>query len=157
EVRHRGRGKNSLASSIVLVCRPREAAARDARRDEFIRSLRRDLQAALANFTNAGVPVIDLGQALVGPGLEVYSKFRSVANSDGRRMQVAEALRIIAQVRSELSDGTMDYDGETRFALDWFATKGFEKGKSGDAITMCNAVNGSLDGMVAAGFFAARG
>jgi putative DNA methylase len=146
-----------LASSIVLVCRPRDPAAPEARRDEFIRSLRRELRASLANLTTAGVPIIDLGQALVGPGLGVYSKFRSVASSDGCRIQVAEALRIIAQVRSELHDGTMDYDGETRFALDWFAAKGFDKGKSSDAITMCNAVNGSLDGMNATGFFEAKG
>ena len=61
-------------------------------------------------------------------------------------------------MREEItSTGDADYDSETRFALDWFAAKGFEKGASGDAITMTNAVNVSLDGMNAAGFFEASG
>ena len=34
-----------------------------------------------------------------------------------------------------------DYDSETRFALDWFAAKGFNAGSSGEAINMTNAVN----------------
>ena len=53
--------------------------------------------------------------------------------------------------------GDADYDSETRFALDWFTAKGFEKGRSGDAIVMTNAVDLSLDGMNAAGFFLADG
>ena len=53
--------------------------------------------------------------------------------------------------------GDADYDSETRFALDWFAAKGFEKGRSGDAITMTNAVDVSLDGVKGAGFFEATG
>jgi putative DNA methylase len=59
-------------------------------------------------------------------------------------------------VREEItSTGDADYDSETRFALDWFAAKGFEKGRAGDAITMTNAVNVSLDGVKGAGFFEA--
>ena len=59
-------------------------------------------------------------------------------------------------MREEITaHGDADYDSETRFALDWFAAKGFEKGKSGDAIIMTNAVNVSLDGAKGAGFFEA--
>ena len=79
-------------------------------------------------------------------------------NTDGTPMLVKDALKLINQVREEItSHGDADYDSETRFALDWFAAKGFEKGNSGDAIIMTNAVDVSLDGMNAAGFFVADG
>jgi putative DNA methylase len=48
-------------------------------------------------------------------------------------------------------------NSRTRFALDWFAAKGFEKGRSGEAINMTNAANVSLDGMKDSGFFDAKG
>jgi putative DNA methylase len=71
-------------------------------------------------------------------------------------MMVKDALRLINQVREEItSSGDADYDSETRFALDWFAAKGFDKGRSGDAIVMTNAVDLSIDGMNATGFFLA--
>jgi putative DNA methylase len=73
-------------------------------------------------------------------------------------MFVRDALKLVNQVREEItSTGDADYDSETRFALDWFAAKGFEKGRAGDAITMTNAVNVSLDGVKGAGFFEAKG
>jgi putative DNA methylase len=67
-------------------------------------------------------------------------------------------LKLINQVREEItSHGDADYDSETRFALDWFAAKGFEKGRSGEAINMANAADVSLDGMKGTGFFDAKG
>jgi adenine-specific DNA methylase len=64
----------------------------------------------------------------------------------------------LAEGREEItSTGDAGYDSETRFALDWFVAKGFDKGKSSDAILMLNAVDLSLDGAKGAGFFAAKG
>jgi putative DNA methylase len=81
-----------------------------------------------------------------------------VLNTDGTPLLVKDALKLVNQVREEItSTGDALYDSETRFALDWFAAKGFNKGKSGDAILMTNAVDVSLDGMNAAGVFEARG
>jgi putative DNA methylase len=61
-------------------------------------------------------------------------------------------------VREEITaPATGEYDAETLFALDWFTAKGFEKGRSSDAIVMTNAVDVSLEGMNAAGFFLAGG
>src|SRR5260370_30602712 len=73
-------------------------------------------------------------------------------------MLVKDALKLVNQVREEItSTSDADYDSETRFALDWFAAKGFEKGRSGEAINMTNAVNVSLDKMKDTGFFDAKG
>jgi putative DNA methylase len=73
-------------------------------------------------------------------------------------MRVKDALELINQVREEISSHSdADYDSETRFALDWFAAKGFGVGAAGEAINMTNASNLSLDAMNAAGFFEAVG
>jgi putative DNA methylase len=149
---------NALASSIVLVCRHRDATASPLTRADFLRALRREMPEALAEIRRAGVGPTDIQQAAIGPGIGIFTRYAQVLNTDGTPMLVKDALKLINQVREEItSTGDADYDSETRFALDWFAAKGFDKGKSGDAIVMTNAVNVSLNGMNAAGFFEARG
>jgi putative DNA methylase len=149
---------NSLASSIVLVCRHRNTNAPDITRADFLRSLRREMPEALAEIRRASVGPTDIQQAAIGPGIGIFTRHAQVLNTDGTPMLVKDALKLINQVREEItSTSDADYDSETRFALDWFAAMGFEKGRSSDAITMTNAVNVSLDGIKGAGFFEAKG
>ena len=156
--RIRGQDSNALASSIVLVCRRREISAATITRADFLRALRRELPGALAEIRHARVGPTDIQQAAIGPGIGIFTRHAQVLNTDGTSMLVKDALKLINQVREEItSHGDSDYDSETRFALDWFAAHGFSKGKSGHAITMTNAVAISLDDMKAAGFFEARG
>jgi putative DNA methylase len=156
--RVRGQGSNALASSIVLVCRRREASASTVTRPDLLRALRREMPEALSEIRRAGVGPTDIQQAAIGPGIGIFTRFASVLNTDGTPILVKDALKLINQVREEItSTSDADYDSETRFALDWFAAKGFDKGRSGDAITMTNAVNVSLDGVKGAGFFVAKG
>ncbi|MCA1470324.1 DUF1156 domain-containing protein [Bradyrhizobium sp. IC3195] len=151
-------GTNALASSIVLVCRCRDTAASTITRADFLRALRREMPDALAEIRRAGVGPTDIQQAAIGPGIGIFTRYAQVLNTDGTPMLVKDALKLINQVREEVaSTGDADYDSETRFALDWFAAKGFERGRSGDAITMTNAVNVSLDRVRGAGFFEAKG
>jgi putative DNA methylase len=151
-------GTNALASSIVLVCRHRSASASTITRADFLRSLRREMPEALAEIRRAGVGPTDIQQAAIGPGIGIFTRHAQVLNTDGTPLLVKDALKLVNQVREEItSTGDAVYDSETRFALDWFAAKGFNKGKSGDAILMTNAVDVSLDGMNAAGVFEARG
>jgi putative DNA methylase len=151
-------GTNALASSIVLVCRRRHLSASTITRTDFLRALRREMPAALAEIRHAGVGPTDIQQAAIGPGIGIFTRYAQVLNTDGTPMLVKDALKLINQVREEITaPATGEYDPETLFALDWFAAKGFEKGRSGDAIVMTNAVNISLDGMNEAGFFLADG
>jgi putative DNA methylase len=149
---------NALASSIILVCRRRDPAAPTITRADFLRALRREMPDALAEIRRAGVGPTDIQQAAIGPGIGIFTRHASVLNTDGKPLLVKDALKLVNQVREEItSTADADYDSETRLALDWFAAKGFEKGRSGDAITMTNAVNVSLDGVKGAGFFEAKG
>jgi putative DNA methylase len=149
---------NALASSIVLVCRRREPSSPTITRADFLRALRREMPAALAEIRHAGIGPTDIQQSAIGPGIGIFTRYAQVLNTDGTPMLVKDALKLVNQVREEITaPATGEYDPETMFALDWFAAKGFEKGRSGDAIVMTNAVDVSLDGMNAAGFFLADG
>jgi putative DNA methylase len=113
---------------------------------------------ALAEIRHAGVGPTDIQQAAIGPGIGIFTRYAQVLNTDGTPMLVKDALKLINQVREEItSPSDADYDSETRFALDWFAAQAFQKGRASDAITMTNAVNLSLDGVKGAGFFEAKG
>jgi putative DNA methylase len=112
----------------------------------------------LGEMRRAGVGPTDVQQAAIGPGIGIFTRHAQVLNTDGTPMLVKDALKLINQVREEITaPAAGEYDPETLFALDWFAAKGFENGRSGDAIVMTNAVDVSLDGMNAAGFFLADG
>ena len=64
---------NSLASSVVLVCRPRSENAPNIDRRTFLRELAKEMPLALDRLTRvARINPVDLAQAAIGPGMEVY-------------------------------------------------------------------------------------
>uniref|UniRef100_UPI0035E4394C DUF1156 domain-containing protein n=1 Tax=Thermogemmatispora sp. TaxID=1968838 RepID=UPI0035E4394C len=67
------KGVNALASSIVLVCRPRPENAPIATRKEFLRELRSQLPQAVRHLQRGGISPVDLAQASIGPGMAIYS------------------------------------------------------------------------------------
>ena len=69
--RIRNLSSNALATSIVLVCRPRLEDARSTTRLEFIRMLRRELPSALRALQRANIAPVDLAQAAIGPGMAI--------------------------------------------------------------------------------------
>ncbi len=71
-------GTNALASSIVLVCRPRKPDAPLASRREFAAALREELPPALRLLQSGNIAPVDLAQAAIGPGMRVYSRYASL-------------------------------------------------------------------------------
>src|SRR5262249_44797207 len=77
--RSRGIGSNALASSIVLVCRPRLREAPTTSRRAFLRELNAALPVALDEMTrqsegdHSRVAPVDLSQAIIGPGMAIFS------------------------------------------------------------------------------------
>ena len=59
---------NALASSIVLVCRPRPDDASMTTRRDLISALRRELPDALRQLQQGNIAPVDLAQAAIGPG-----------------------------------------------------------------------------------------
>ena len=143
-------GTNALASSIVLVCRPRATDAPTISRRDFIRELNTTLPDALADMTRGGInsPVapVDLSQAIIGPGMEVFSKYSAVIEANGKPMSVRTALQLINRFIGE-----DDFDHDTQFCLAWFEQHGWAEGKYGDADVLARAKGTSVGGLIEAG------
>ena len=148
----REHGRNSLASSIVLVCRPRSIDAGTTDRKGFLAELRRDLPSAVAEMQREGIAAVDLAQSAIGPGIAVFSRHERVLEADGSPMRVRSALELINQVLDEiLEEQVGDVDPETRWAIAWFDEYGFGGGPYGRAETLSKAKNASIDGLARAG------
>jgi putative DNA methylase len=145
-----GAGTNALASSIVLVCRQRAADAPTISRREFIRELNAALPEALLDMTRGGVnsPVapVDLSQAIIGPGMAIFSQYTAVLEADGTPMSVRTALQLINRFFAE-----DDFDHDTQFCLAWFDQQGWATAKFGDADVLARAKGTSVGGLVESG------
>lgn len=145
-----GQGSNALASSIVLVCRQRASDAATISRREFLRELNAILPQALLDMTRGGVnsPVapVDLSQAIIGPGMAIYSQYSAVLEADGSVMSVRSALQLINRFIGE-----DDFDHDTQFCLAWFEQHGWASGKHGDADVLSRAKGTSVGGLTEAG------
>jgi putative DNA methylase len=150
-------GTNALASSIVLVCRPRPEDARPTTRREFLTTLKRELPDALRLLQHGNIAPVDLAQAAIGPGMAVFSRYAKVLEADGSPMRVRTALALINQTLDEvLAEQEGEFDADTRWALAWFEQHGFDEGPFGVAETLSKAKNTAVSGMVEAGILAAK-
>ena len=156
--RMRNLASNALASSIVLVCRPRAKDASVASRRDFLAALKRELPDALRNLQKGNIAPVDLAQAAIGPGMAVFSRYARVLETDGSPMGVRTALSLINQSLDDvLAEQEGEFDADTRWALAWFDQYGFIEGAYGTAETLSTAKNTSVSGMVEAGILAAKG
>ena len=153
-----GSGTNALASSIILVCLPRHASAVTISRRAFLRELNQVLPIALDEMTKGAdaeqspVAPVDLSQAIIGPGMAVFSKYAAVIEADGTPMGVKTALQLINRFLAE-----DDFDHDTQFCLHWFEQHGWKEGKFGNADTLARAKGTSVDGVKQAGVLFATG
>ena len=156
--RMRAIGSNALASSIVLVCRPRPENAPSASRREFLSALKKELSPALRELQQGSIAPVDLAQAAIGPGMAVFSRNNAVLEADGKPMSVRTALTLINQALDEfLAEQEGEYDSDTRWALTWFEQYGHNEAAYGVAETLSRAKNTSVEGLSEAGIVEARG
>lgn len=146
------KGTNSLASSIILVCRPRDPKAPLATRREFIDELRNSLPEALETLQQTNIAPVDMQQAAIGPGMAIYSKYSKVISADGSQLSVGDALVIINEELDKFFEATEgDMDGYSRFCITWFQEHCFNEGLFGQAEIATKTRNISVDGLVNAG------
>jgi putative DNA methylase len=152
EFRMRGLNSNALASSIVLVCRRRDLNAATVSRREFLRELNIVLPEALDEMTKGSgddrspVAPVDLSQAIIGPGMAIFSKYAAVLESDGTSMSVRSALQLINRFLAE-----DDFDHDTQFCLHWFDQYGWAEGAFGEADVLARAKATSVDALAGSG------
>jgi putative DNA methylase len=141
-----GKDTNALASSIVLVCRQRALDATTISRREFIRKLNAALPQALLDMTkgsiNSPVAPVDLSQAIIGPGMAIFSQYSAVLETDGTQMSVRTALQLINRFLAE-----DEFDSETQFCIGWFDQLGWATGKFGEADVLARAKGTSVESL----------
>jgi len=147
-----GAGSNALASSIILVCRQRTADAPTISRREFIRELNAALPEALDEMTRGAgsehspVAPVDLSQAIIGPGMAIFSKYAAVLEADGTPMKVRTALQLINRFLAE-----DDFDADSQFCLHWFTQYGWREGAYGEADVLARSKAISINGLAETG------
>lgn len=160
---HAHRARRSIHwHSIVLVCRQRAYEAPTIGRRAFIRELNAALPEALVEMTRGsedvnGVSVspvapVDLSQAIIGPGMAIFSQYGAVLEADGSKMSVKAALQLINRFLAE-----DDFDHDTQFCLAWFEHCGWASGKFGEADVLARAKGTSVDGLRASGVVESAG
>jgi putative DNA methylase len=158
EARMRAAESNALSSSIILVCRRQPSDALTISRREFLREINGVLPDALDEMTKGAggeyspVAPVDLSQAIIGPGMAVFSKYAAVLEADGSPMSVRTALQLINRFLAE-----DDFDADTQFCLHWFEQYGWTEGVFGEADVLARSKSTSVDAMKEAGVLQSGG
>lgn len=146
-----GQGANAVATYIVMASRPRGADAPTTSLAEFNRSLRRELGPAVRDLQAASILPVDLAQAAMGPGMQIFSRYRAVVDQSGSPVGVEHALRLINAALSEvLEEQEGELDPVSRFAARWWETFGWSAGSFGDADKAVRPLGISVDEVVRA-------
>lgn len=155
--RSTGIGTNSLASSIVLVCRKRSEDAPICTRREFINELKRELKPALHELQRSNIAPVDLAQSAIGPGIAVFSKYSEVLESDGKAMGVRSALQLINQeMDSFYTEQEGELDRDSRFCVELYSQYAFNNIKFGEADVLARAKNTSVEKLASKGVLSAQ-
>lgn len=156
--RMRGRNSNALATYVVMVCRPRTQDATRIVRRELTSMLRQELNNPIRLLQSAAIAAVDLAQAVIGPGMAVFSRYQSVLEPDGTPMTVRSALLLINSVLAEVLDEQEgEFDADTRWAITWFEQFQFGEASSGEADSLARAKVTNIDGLERAGVIVTRG
>jgi len=158
-----GSGTNALASSIVLVCRKRSNDAAVISRRQFISELVQRMPEALDDMIgssgeNSPVAPVDIAQAAIGPGMEIFSKYQSVLKADGSPMSVHEAMiEINRQIDDYLNPSGSGFDAETQFCSAWYQQYGWKEGAFGEADVLARTKSTSVEYVASTGVAASQG
>jgi adenine-specific DNA methylase len=98
--RMRAQSSAALASSVWLVCKKREVAARVGWDTAVLEEMRSNIAVKLQTYWDAGIRGPDFIWAATGPALEAYSKHPAVKKADqpGQVMTVAEFLNHVRRL-----------------------------------------------------------
>lgn len=150
-----GQGANALSTYVILICRPRKPDLPSTDRRGFLDALSARLPGAIKELGH--VSAVDLAQAAIGPGMEVFSGFSQVIESDGSQMPVATALALINKKLQEIIWGQIGtFDSETQAAVFWYEQHDWETGDAGQAEQVVQAKNTSISRLVHADIMCAK-
>ena len=145
-------GTNALASSIVIVCRKTEGAKPSTTMRLFADELNSELLPAVQKLQASNIAPVDLAQSAIGPGIAVYSRYKSIIQADGSELSVRDALKLInRELDNILNEHDSDIDTESSLCLMLYSQKGYNEWTFGDVNTLATAKNTSVDALARLG------
>ena len=132
-------------------------------RRDFLQELKRVMPDALADMMgkegpSSPIAPVDLAQAAIGPGMEIFSKYKAVLKADGSPMSVHEAMiEINREITDYLNPDASGFDAATLFCNDWFLQYGWNDGPFGTADILARAKGTSVANIQSAGVITAVG
>lgn len=150
-------GTNSVATYVVMVARPREANAEAASLGDFTRALRRELGGSLKALQGASILPVDMAQAVLGPGMSIFTRYSSVTDQNGASVGVAQAIRLINTVARELQEEQEgELDEASQFALTLWQLNGWGDSTFDTANRIARPKGTSVDDVARAGVATSR-
>jgi putative DNA methylase len=148
----------ALASSIFLVARKREGAAKGSYEEEVRPQLEQIVRERVMNLWEMGIGGADLVIAAVGAGLRAFTRFARVDYANGEEVPAQRFLTevetvVLETILSRLSkevggkEGLATVDPATRFYILWRYTYRSGDLDAGEAIIFANGTHVELDGL----------
>ncbi|MEU8402698.1 DUF1156 domain-containing protein [Nonomuraea sp. NPDC048892] len=156
--RLRGLGSSAVATYVVMAARLRSPTATSCSLGEFTKALRRELGSAVRDLQATSILPVDMAQAVMGPGMSIYSRYAIVAGQSGARVDVDAALRLINSVFGEVQEEQEgELDSESQFAVTWWQKHGWAEGPFGEADQLARAKGISVDDVMRAQVVTSKG
>ena len=143
---------NALASSIIIVCRKVDDSKQSTTMRLFADELKSELLPAVQKLQDSNIAPVDLAQSAIGPGIAVYSRYKSIIQADGSELSVRDALKLInRELDNILNEHDSDIDTESSLCLALYSQKGYNEWTFGDVNTLATAKNTSVDALARIG------
>ena len=110
--------QSALASSITVICRPREVGAAASFR-EVRREIEKAVQESVQRFWEYGFRGADLIVATYGPAVGVFGRYERVERADGRPVEVPELLELARSSALKAIAGEFQGDALSRLYFVW--------------------------------------
>ena len=122
----------ALASSITVICRPREI-----QKAASYRNVRTEIENVVAEsvhrFWEYGFRGADLIVACYGPAVGVFAKYEAVERADGKKVSVPELLELVRDAALKSIAGEFKGDNTSRLYFTWATLYGINERAWDDA------------------------
>jgi putative DNA methylase len=146
-----GQGTNSVATYIAMVARPRPPESQPASWADFARELRAELPKAIHDLQVSAVLPVDVPQAVLGPGMRIFSRHPAVLRGDGSPVSVDDAIAEINRVREEVMDAAEgELDRDSQCALAFWSRHGWADATFDDANSVVRSRGRSVEDLLRA-------
>ncbi|TAJ16890.1 MAG: hypothetical protein EPO65_12360 [Dehalococcoidia bacterium] len=114
---------------------------------EFTTALAAELPVALREMVGGFIAAVDLDQAVIGPGMAIFSRYtRVIEPNTGESMTVGRALQLISEAVGTFFGGIVgSLDRDTQFCVKWFELHGLDVGKYPEAEQLATVRNLVVD------------